>query len=216
LANIDAGRPVKHFSTSLVDVDLSAYGEMVLDDLVIREVEVNSENGQVYVMKLGPYRTINNVIDGVVITFEDVTIRKKAEKVAGERQNFLTAVLDCSANGIVACDKDGLLSYFNQPTRELLGLPLVPFPPEEWGNYYSMYEVDGKTPIKSDDNPLNCALSDRGVVDRQCVVEAKGLPARTISVTSQEVFDLVGNKIGAVSSMIELTEPCKKGNRSPG
>ncbi len=79
LSGIDAGRPIKHFATALIDTDLADYAHNVLDDLVMREKEVRSKDGDYYRMRVRPYRTTNNVIDGVVITFEDITALKETQ-----------------------------------------------------------------------------------------------------------------------------------------
>ena len=59
------GRPISHFASTLVDVDLSQRATDILDDLVPRESEVVTADGRVWIMKIRPYRTTNNVIDGV-------------------------------------------------------------------------------------------------------------------------------------------------------
>ncbi|MDW7773669.1 MAG: chemotaxis protein CheB [Desulfobulbaceae bacterium] len=79
LAPIDSGRPIRHFAPNLIDTDLAADAHAVLQDLGIKEKEVRSKDGAVYRMRVRPYRTMNNVIDGVVITFEDITVLKQAE-----------------------------------------------------------------------------------------------------------------------------------------
>jgi len=45
----------------------------------LKEKEVRSKDGVCYRMRVRPYRTVNNVIDGVVITFEDITALKQTE-----------------------------------------------------------------------------------------------------------------------------------------
>jgi two-component system, chemotaxis family, CheB/CheR fusion protein len=79
LAPIDSGRPIRHFATNLIDTDLAADAHDVLQDLGMKEKEVLSKDGAVYRMRVRPYRTVNNVIDGVVITFEDITALKETE-----------------------------------------------------------------------------------------------------------------------------------------
>ncbi|MBU1710482.1 MAG: PAS domain-containing protein [Proteobacteria bacterium] len=79
LAGIDAGRPIKHFATALIDTDLTDYAHDVLQNLGMKEKEVRAKGGAFYRMRVRPYRTLNNVIDGVVITFEDITALKKTE-----------------------------------------------------------------------------------------------------------------------------------------
>jgi two-component system CheB/CheR fusion protein len=84
LSGIDAGRPIKHFATSLIDTDLAEYAHNVLEDLGMREKEVRSKDGACYRMRVRPYRTTNNVIDGVVITFEDITALKETQAALNE------------------------------------------------------------------------------------------------------------------------------------
>jgi two-component system CheB/CheR fusion protein len=79
LSAIDLGRSIKHFATTLIDTDLADYAHDVIEKLGMREKEVESKNGTFYRMRVRPYRTTNNVIDGVVITFEDITTLKKTE-----------------------------------------------------------------------------------------------------------------------------------------
>ena len=84
LAGIDSGRPIKHFATALIDTDLAEYAHEVLEDLSMQEREVRSKDGAYYRMRIRPYRTTNNVIDGVVITFDDITALKETQAALNE------------------------------------------------------------------------------------------------------------------------------------
>jgi len=135
LESSDIGRPINHFATNLRNVNLKELSQQVLNDLVTKDFECESTDGRFFRSRLMPYRTTNNVIDGVVITFDDISIRREVEKQLEERRVLLEAVLECSANGIVACDRDGILSYFNRAASEFHGLPVKAIPPEQWSNY---------------------------------------------------------------------------------
>ena len=70
----DVGRPVGHIVSNLVGYDrLTADVNAVLDSLIPKEIEVRTQAGAWYLMRLQPYRTQDNVIEGAVITFVDVT-----------------------------------------------------------------------------------------------------------------------------------------------
>jgi two-component system CheB/CheR fusion protein len=79
----DIGRPLGHIVTNLEDVDLVADAEKALETLRWSEKEVQSRDGKYYLMRTIPYRSMENVIDGVVITFTEITLlRKQAEELS--------------------------------------------------------------------------------------------------------------------------------------
>ena len=136
---------------------------------------------------------------------EDITARRKAERELEKRRVFQEAILECTANGIVTCDREGVLSYFNKAAQEFHGLPLKPILPEEWTEYYDLYETDGKTPLPLKRIPLARALRGEKVVNQECMIAPRGFPARTISVTGQLLIDSGGNRLGALVSMNDIT-----------
>jgi two-component system CheB/CheR fusion protein len=131
LAGTDLGRPIKHFATNLVDTDLAWNAEGVLDDLIVREIEVKSTADRVYILRIRPYRTVTNVIDGVVLTFEDVTERKQSED---EVRDVAAFPLE-NPNPVLRIGGDGALLFAN-PASELLrhawGCDVGGHVPEEW------------------------------------------------------------------------------------
>jgi two-component system, chemotaxis family, CheB/CheR fusion protein len=73
----DVGRPVGHIVSNLVDYDnLVADLKVVLDTLIPKEVEVQTTDARWYTMRILPYRTLDNVIEGAVITFVEITEAK--------------------------------------------------------------------------------------------------------------------------------------------
>jgi PAS domain-containing protein len=76
----DIGRPIDHFSTSLQDVQLQDQAALVMDDLRQIEKDVQDQSGRWYRMHVMPYRTVDNVIEGVVFTFTDIHDQKEANK----------------------------------------------------------------------------------------------------------------------------------------
>jgi two-component system CheB/CheR fusion protein len=80
----DVGRPVMHIVSNLKGYDhLTEDVKAVLDNLIPKEIEVQTIAGGWYLLRIMPYRTIENVIEGAVITFVDITAMKKLqEKIA--------------------------------------------------------------------------------------------------------------------------------------
>jgi len=61
-------------------VDLIPDVQEVLDSLIPRELPVLTTNMEWFLVRIMPYRTLDNVIDGVVLTFSDITSAKKVEE----------------------------------------------------------------------------------------------------------------------------------------
>jgi two-component system, chemotaxis family, CheB/CheR fusion protein len=75
----DIGRPLADLAHHFADGDLLAEAQTVLSTLVSTTREIEAENGAWYTCRILPYRTKDNRIKGVVMTFVDVTARKQAE-----------------------------------------------------------------------------------------------------------------------------------------
>jgi len=87
LIQTDIGRPVSHIVSNLTGYDkLTEDTQAVLDTLVPREAEVMSTGGRWYAMQIQPYRTIDNVIEGAVLTFVDITEAKKLQEALREKE----------------------------------------------------------------------------------------------------------------------------------
>jgi two-component system CheB/CheR fusion protein len=75
----DAGRPITDITTDLDYPGLAADAREVLRTLAFREKQVAARDGRWFLTRIMPYRTLENRIDGVVITFSDITEAKRLE-----------------------------------------------------------------------------------------------------------------------------------------
>lgn len=103
LVATDLGRPLADIRSELKEVDLLADARSVLDTLTPIEREVQA--GRVwYLVRIQPYRTMDNVIEGVVLTFNDVTERVQA--IAARRARDLAeAIVDTVHEPLVVLDR---------------------------------------------------------------------------------------------------------------
>jgi len=76
----DYGRPLSDITHRLDYDHLLRDAEIVLDRLLTIEREVHTTDGRVFMMRVLPYRTAEDHINGVVVTFIDMTTRKQAEE----------------------------------------------------------------------------------------------------------------------------------------
>ncbi len=75
----DTGRPLAEIAPNLRDDQLLAHALSVLEDLAPIETEILADDGTHYLRRIQPYRTRDNRIEGVVVTFIDITLRIAAE-----------------------------------------------------------------------------------------------------------------------------------------
>jgi len=76
----DEGRPITDFAHQLEYDDLVKDARTVIDQLIPLRREIHSRKGRWYDLRMRPYRTVDDKIDGVVITFVDITERKLMEE----------------------------------------------------------------------------------------------------------------------------------------
>jgi two-component system CheB/CheR fusion protein len=94
LRNTDRGRPISDLTHRLVYAELRSDAETVLHKLTPIEREVRDNDGQWYLTRVLPYRSTEDRIEGVVITFVDITRQLKAETALRDSEGRLSADLD--------------------------------------------------------------------------------------------------------------------------
>ena len=75
----DVGRPITDIASDLLYPELAEDAPEVLRTLLFHEKQVAARGGRWFVVRIMPYRTLENMIDGVVITFTDITVSKTLE-----------------------------------------------------------------------------------------------------------------------------------------
>ncbi|MGI4791133.1 MAG: sensor domain-containing diguanylate cyclase [Janthinobacterium lividum] len=166
-----------------------------------------SEAGVVWFsMKAAPvFHTGQKTPYAAVLTFTDITAKKKIEEDLQKEREFQQALQESLQSGIVACDADGILTFFNQAARDFHGLPEEPLPPEEWTNHFDLYQPDGITPLPTSEIPLFRAFQGEIVRDAEIVIAPKDSPPRTLTASGQAIYSSQGRKLGAVVAMHDMT-----------
>ena len=184
----DEGRLISDFSSRLTGAALTQDIATVLRDLGSLEREAASEDGEAtYLVRVKPYRDLNNVIDGVVITLIDISERKQLER----DQAHLAAIVASSEDAIISHDLDGTISSWNSGAEKIYG--------------YTVNEMIGQPmstlldDVQIDEWPANLIRLRQGepVVDIDISRVTKGDRVIYVSLTISPMRDAQGVIIGA-------------------
>jgi PAS domain S-box-containing protein len=129
----DRERPIGDVLMRFTDESLLDDARRVLVDLTPLAKEVRADNGRWHVRRITPYRTQDDRIEGVVITFVDITDLKQAEEGVRESQRRLAVIVDSIADGFFALDRqwrfthinDEALVHFHKTSEEVIGRTLL-------------------------------------------------------------------------------------------
>jgi PAS domain S-box-containing protein len=149
----DMGRPIVDMSQINLGPDFIADARSVIDSLtpIGKELPIN---GVWYIRTTLPYRTADNRIEGVVITYNDITEIKGVEKALEESRRRLSVIVDSIADGFFAMDRewhithvnDAALKHFGKTRDEMVGHTLFKVFPHARG---TVFETEYSRAMKS-------------------------------------------------------------------
>ncbi len=145
LMSSDIGRPINHIATNLKYDSFIDDAKEVLRTLVYKKVELQTNDGVWYQMRILPYRTTGNVIDGVVITFSDINSLKTAyDEINKLNQDIRLAreyadnIVDAVRESLLILDKDLKVLSANRSFYKMFNTGSE----QTVGRY--IYELDGR------------------------------------------------------------------------
>ncbi len=106
LIHSDIGRPVNHLSSNLLYDNITQVAKEVLDTLIAKVAVVPTKDGEWYHMQITPYRTTENVIDGVVMSFVDITEEKRMEEELSKVNEHLSLAIEALPAVAFTCKID--------------------------------------------------------------------------------------------------------------
>lgn len=118
---VDRGRPISDQTHQLLYDELIGDAKKVLDKLVPLERQVSDKEGHHYLVRILPYRDGQDRIDGVVITFIDITDLRQAEEKLRKSEEQFRALVETSAQMVWTADKEGKVVEDSPSWREFTG-----------------------------------------------------------------------------------------------
>lgn len=102
----DVGRPIAHISHKFENVDLAGDARRVLEGLAPVEREVRTHSGAWYTLRIMPYRTVDDRIEGVVLLFVDVSRLKQVELTLEHARRFSDTIVQTIREPLLVLDSD--------------------------------------------------------------------------------------------------------------
>jgi chemotaxis methyl-accepting protein methylase/chemotaxis response regulator CheB/signal transduction histidine kinase len=160
----DLGRPISHITQNFDGPELAAESDMMLRSLSATQKEVQTHDGRWHTMRIMPYRTLDNRIDGVVITFSDVTRLKQAEEEHRELERRMLHAQKLDSLGVLA---GGIAHDFNNILTAVLGRMEL-----------ALLEPAGSAHMKSHIE-----------IARSCALQASELTEQMLAYSGKRVFN---------------------------
>ncbi len=130
LIEADIGRPISQIRSNVEIPDLEKIVGEVIDTMVSKTMEVEDQEGHWHSVRIRPYKTLDNRIEGAVIVFIDIDDIKDAERLQKLHQSLkeserrLHSILDNSATVIYLKGIDGSYQLINRQFEELFDVTL--------------------------------------------------------------------------------------------
>ncbi|HEY8097625.1 MAG TPA: chemotaxis protein CheB [Methylobacter sp.] len=135
----DVGRALGDIKSELEGDDLLEVAHTVLDNLVPIEREVKTLDGIWYLARVQPYRTLENMIDGVVMTFTNITEHTRAVAIQEARllaEGIVNTVREplivLNAELIVITASRSFYQYFQVTAEQTVGRPIYELGDGQW------------------------------------------------------------------------------------
>lgn len=119
----DVGRPFHDLRTDFDVSNLEAMALEVLDTLNTKEQEIQAQSGYWYRLRIRPYRTSENQIDGVTMVFLDIDALKRHAEILEAARNYAELIIETVRIPLVVLDADLRISKVNRSFYDTFQVP---------------------------------------------------------------------------------------------
>jgi len=201
----DVGRPITDIASDLLYPELPDDTHKVLLTLVFTEKQVSARDGRWYVVRIMPYRTLDNRIDGVVITFSEISKMKNVEEALKRSEALLHTTQRMTRVGSWEWDIGKQTMFWTEEMYRLHDFEpgtQVPCLPEHITSEQECYQVEDRPKIQAAFR--QCVENGQPYDLEFHITSAKGrqLWIRTLA---EPVFEN-GKVIRVVGSTIDITD----------
>src|SRR5712692_8124725 len=209
----DVGRPITNIRPNIDVPDLEQVILEVINTGSAKEREVQDREGRWYSLRILPYKTLEDTIDGAVLTLVDINdlknnleeIKQSHDQLAAERAKLEEVLRQMPCGVMIAEAPSGTLVLANKQVQEILRQP---FPQagniEEYAEHRAFHL--NKQPFKPEEWPLARSLARGEVVTDEEIEYVRGDGTSVfLSISSAPILDQGGCIIAAVVTLFDLT-----------
>jgi two-component system CheB/CheR fusion protein len=121
LIKSDIGRPISDISHQLLNLNLVEEVESTLKSRLTNEIEFKTADDKSFIMRISPFRTNENDIEGVVATFIDITRLNQVKNSLSHSKERIELLLKSTGEAIYGVDTSGKCTFVNPKLTEELG-----------------------------------------------------------------------------------------------
>ncbi len=158
LIGTDVGRPVTDIVSDLKYPALAEDAREVLRTLVFKEKEVLASENRWFTVRIMPYRTLENRIDGLVITFTDITLSKKLEQKLRDSEERFHFLFETMPVGSMFQDTDEKIVMGNQEAERITGIRMEDMQGRTLSELKLHYVREDGTEMSIHEHPVMVAL----------------------------------------------------------
>jgi two-component system CheB/CheR fusion protein len=211
LMTTDVGRPLSQITSNIEEVDLLPEVQTVLDTLVPCEREVRTVDGAWYRARIQPYRTLDNIIEGVVLTFIDITAPREVAglKLAAMQlaKELAEGIVETVSEPLIVLDDDlrvvsanhSFYEYFRITAKDTVGRTLYDLGNGQW-NIPALRELL--------ENLLPREQGFKGYVVEHSF---PGLGPRRLVLNARRIVTVTGSSALILLAMVEIVPAEAKG-----
>lgn len=202
ILSTDIGRPVTHLSVMHQYPEMPEDINHVIDTLQPVDKDIVGKGGENYFVRIRPYRTEKNAVDGIVITFVDITKLKAAEDELRMNRNLLNKVLEHNPVANVLVNANGKIHYANRPAEMIFGITREQIMERTYdSSKWKSTDLAGK-PLSSEQLPFSKIKKSRKPLSGfRHYIEIPGKKKQLLNISGAPVIDDNGVFEGVVFSI---------------
>ncbi len=203
----DVGRPIDHISLDHIYKNFIEDINEVLENLQQKETEITKEDGTWYLLRILPYRTAENAVDGIIVTFIDITRLKKIEKEKDTTYELIYKTLEYNPVASTIVDESGAITFANKKAESLFGITQKQIRERNFDDLKWEITDMEENQIPSDDLPFSRVMKTHKPIYRyQHYIKIPQKEKRLLSINGAPMYNQEGKVNGVVFTLEDVTE----------